>query len=968
MKVKVILENDIRRWRYNASQSKLSSLREFVATSFALTDFWLQYEDDEGDRLTLSSETDFEDAFTCAHEQDRKSLKIYVIHGSAASSQRVQADENNNNAHSPPNGGCSSDTKKCFEIKAAAIDFLSNPEIVKLLPDLHRRIFEEIKKGKQEAETTEAKSSEDGDGADDTTPQWDSPESIEKIIRDILSTEDKFQPIVEHTLYSSKLDSMIPHIARKISAHLPFLMNFSCEAIAAWIPHLASVLGHGFNTFNSFDTDMPSAMSTFFPLMCSFMSQHGDYSGLAGFCDADDRDSNGDVIHYNVQCDSCLTSPIKGARFKCVKCRNFDLCGQCESFGKHDPNHPMIKFNHSARNVGAPPFDGLHEIMRLFGPSAFPPPPHGHAPPHHPPHAPWFGAGHHGWRRRGGAQRWCQQQQQQQHSEDTSSQQGGWCNQDRGHRAWRKWNRWQQQQQQQPHQQQQGGNPWEMHHWQQWCNNRHNNMNDNASVISSTLSSKASDGGKHGQQQQPKKIKVMADFVKDVTLPDRTYYPTDTVLTKTWKMKNNGEHEWGDNVELVFFKGNESLTLEKRYPVVSAKPGQEVEVSAVIKTPDKPGRYCSYYRLQRNGEYFGPRVWVDIFAVDEENTAELNKQAENNGGGKAKKGAKGKKKEEKQLKKQMKLDAKQMKLEAKQSKLEAKMNDVSQQLDAQNENESSKRLAKRQEKLQKAQDRIQHKVQKLRRKSDEIQHVHAMNNNNEDEDESKSTNANMDEAQFLDAIANAAVQDIERNMAANSPSAPSAVHKAGNNELDEIPAISCVCGATLHKTTPVRAYNNYSVRVNCDICGKFCAPEKTIYHCPNAKSMAHPQGYDLCSSCAEYQMQGFIPQQPLVHQQPVNMYPSPMEPQPPQQPQPAFVPAMQPPIMPQVPMQPPVMNMNMAPDVVAEPPQEQETPFVYQQQLETLRAMGFDDEEKLKAELIQQKGNVQTVANRLLQN
>merc|ERR1712130_284718 len=137
-------------------------------------------------------------------------------------------------------------------------------------------------------------------------------------------------------------------------------------------------------------------------------------------------------------------------------------------------------------------------------------------------------------------------------------------------------------------------------------------MGDNVSVISSNLSK-----DEHNVENK-KKVKVMAEFVTDVTLPDRSYYPTDTVLTKTWKMRNNGENEWGNDVELVFFKGNESLTLEKRYPVNNALSGQEVEVSAVIKTPKKPGRYCSYYRLQRNDEYFGPRVWVDIFAVDED--------------------------------------------------------------------------------------------------------------------------------------------------------------------------------------------------------------------------------------------------------------------------------------------------------------------------------------------------------------
>ena len=44
-----------------------------------------------------------------------------------------------------------------------------------------------------------------------------------------------------------------------------------------------------------------------------------------------------------------------------------------------------------------------------------------------------------------------------------------------------------------------------------------------------------------------------------------------------------------------------------------------------------------------------------------------------------------------------------------------------------------------------------------------------------------------------------------------------------------------------------------------------------------------------------------------------------------------------------------------------------ETVFVYQAQLDVLKGMGFTNEEMIKAELVQQKGNVQRVANRLLQ-
>ena len=89
-------------------------------------------------------------------------------------------------------------------------------------------------------------------------------------------------------------------------------------------------------------------------------------------------------------------------------------------------------------------------------------------------------------------------------------------------------------------------------------------------------------------------------------------------------MRNSGELSWGDNVELVYFKGDETLSLEGRYPVIDAQPGQEVEISATIKTPTNPGRYCTYFRLQKNGKFFGPRVWVDIIVSSQQSPKSMD--------------------------------------------------------------------------------------------------------------------------------------------------------------------------------------------------------------------------------------------------------------------------------------------------------------------------------------------------------
>lgn len=48
------------------------------------------------------------------------------------------------------------------------------------------------------------------------------------------------------------------------------------------------------------------------------------------------------VVHSNVACQGCsLMQPIRGPRYKCTICDNFDLCRRCYFEGKHDLSHPF---------------------------------------------------------------------------------------------------------------------------------------------------------------------------------------------------------------------------------------------------------------------------------------------------------------------------------------------------------------------------------------------------------------------------------------------------------------------------------------------------------------------------------------------------------------------------------------------------------------------------------------------------
>jgi hypothetical protein len=49
------------------------------------------------------------------------------------------------------------------------------------------------------------------------------------------------------------------------------------------------------------------------------------------------------VVHTGVGCDQCKIRPIKGIRYKCSVCPDYDNCSACEAKAIHDPSHPMLK-------------------------------------------------------------------------------------------------------------------------------------------------------------------------------------------------------------------------------------------------------------------------------------------------------------------------------------------------------------------------------------------------------------------------------------------------------------------------------------------------------------------------------------------------------------------------------------------------------------------------------------------------
>ena len=65
-------------------------------------------------------------------------------------------------------------------------------------------------------------------------------------------------------------------------------------------------------------------------------------------------------IHFGIKCNNCEMENIKGIRYKCINCPDFDLCQKCENEIAHIPSHIFIK-------IRRPILDGdFNNIIKQF--------------------------------------------------------------------------------------------------------------------------------------------------------------------------------------------------------------------------------------------------------------------------------------------------------------------------------------------------------------------------------------------------------------------------------------------------------------------------------------------------------------------------------------------------------------------------------------------------------------------------
>ncbi|KAK4121410.1 hypothetical protein N657DRAFT_128434 [Parathielavia appendiculata] len=120
---------------------------------------------------------------------------------------------------------------------------------------------------------------------------------------------------------------------------------------------------------------------------------------------------------------------------------------------------------------------------------------------------------------------------------------------------------------------------------------------------------------------------LVATFVRD-TVEDGTVFGPDHVFEQTWILRNTGKTAWPAGCSVKFVGGDYMGHLDPNHPAATrdvefscesticyaaVQPGEEFPFTVLLRTPSRPGRIVSNWRLTtKEGHRFGHRLWCDV--------------------------------------------------------------------------------------------------------------------------------------------------------------------------------------------------------------------------------------------------------------------------------------------------------------------------------------------------------------------
>lgn len=381
MILKTVFNDDIR--RFCLSKPSFSSLRQTLIGTYpdlAKSEIVVKYLDDENELITITNDAELLEANSLSVATKKAALKLFVSVKSDV--DRVASSESK--APSTP------------KVAPREVAKESKPDVAKTssLPANAPPFIPRSGSFKQKKEIKPL----DRDEVlvlitkllEDQAVQGVLPAVIDGLL-EVLSRPDRTARAVIDQLLAydvvrnhSSVQSMMPHIPEaipKLEHYLQMITPMHLMMAKMYAPQLAANLplvlsllptigqagGAGFPGFPFGSGGGQGAGGFPFPFhgmgggpgMHGFHGMHGMH-GMHGPPGAEASASPStfaegkeeDDVHQNVTCDGCGVNPIKGIRFKCSVCPDFDLCSTCESGSDHSTQHPLLKIRAAVAPLG----------------------------------------------------------------------------------------------------------------------------------------------------------------------------------------------------------------------------------------------------------------------------------------------------------------------------------------------------------------------------------------------------------------------------------------------------------------------------------------------------------------------------------------------------------------------------------------------------------------------------------------
>ncbi|MFH1184823.1 MAG: NBR1-Ig-like domain-containing protein [Chloroflexota bacterium] len=112
-----------------------------------------------------------------------------------------------------------------------------------------------------------------------------------------------------------------------------------------------------------------------------------------------------------------------------------------------------------------------------------------------------------------------------------------------------------------------------------------------------------------------------ADWMADVTIPDKTRLDPGQKFAKTWLVQNSGTCTWNTDYKISFVDGLEMSGTDGQVSL-SVAPGTQVEMTVNLRAPTSPGDYYGRWRMETDKDHpFGDYLTVVIKVIPLEATA-----------------------------------------------------------------------------------------------------------------------------------------------------------------------------------------------------------------------------------------------------------------------------------------------------------------------------------------------------------